>query len=131
MVPESIGDAFAKNNLAQLVFVTLAVGIGLAKIRDEQRSRGEEDLPRRRERLITVGFELLMRVLLWVVALVPIAVFGVVASNVGKEGFAQIFQSLLWFIVVVLAGLACQVAWYLDTDGRLRADVAAAGSWPG
>lgn len=112
MVPESIGDAFARNNLAQLVFVTLAIGIGLAKIRDEQRKRGETDYLVV-VKLITVGFELLMRVLLWIVALVPIAVFGVVASNVGKEGFVRIFQSLLWFIVVVLAGLALQVTWYL------------------
>src|SRR5438270_9222363 len=112
MIPESIGDAFAKNNLAQLVFVTLAIGIGLAKIRDEQRKRGEDDYLVL-VKFITIGFELLMRVLLWVVALVPIAVFGVVASNVGKEGFTRIFSSLLWFIVVVLAGLACQIAWYL------------------
>ena len=41
MVPESIGDSFAKNHLAQLVVVTLALGIGLAKIRDEQRARGQ------------------------------------------------------------------------------------------
>jgi DAACS family dicarboxylate/amino acid:cation (Na+ or H+) symporter len=112
MVPESIGDAFAKNHLAQLVFVTLAIGIGLAKIRDEQRARGETDYLVVMK-LVTVGFELLMRVLLWVVALVPIAVFGVVASKVGQKGFLQIFQSLLWFIVVVLAGLACQIVWYL------------------
>ena len=112
MVPESIGDAFAKNNLAQLVFVTLAIGIGLAKIRDEQRKRDEDDYLVV-VKFITIGFELLMRVLLWIVALVPIAVFGVVASNVGKEGFGRVISSLLWFIVVVLAGLACQIAWYL------------------
>ena len=29
-----------------------------------------------------------------------------------RTGF-RIFQSLVWFIVVVLAGLACQVTWYL------------------
>ena len=54
-----------------------------------------------------------MRVLLWVVALVPLAVFGVVASNVGRRTGCSVFQSLVWFIVVVLAGLACQVTWYL------------------
>ena len=41
MIPASVGDAFATNNLAQLVLLTLALGIGLAKIRDEQRLRGE------------------------------------------------------------------------------------------
>ena len=111
LVPESIGDSFAKNQLAQLVVVTLALGIGLAKIRDEQRARGETSVQVIID-LVTVGFELLMRVLLWVVALVPLAVFGVVASNIMKKGLV-VFQSLGWFIVVVLTGLACQVTWYL------------------
>src|SRR6185312_2362383 len=85
MVPESIGDSFAKNHLAQLVVVTLALGIGLAKIRDEQRARGETSHQVVID-LVTVGFELLMRVLLWVVAMVPLAVFGVVAANIMRSG---------------------------------------------
>ena len=102
LIPESIGDAFAQNNLAQLVLLTLALGIGLAKIRNEQRSRGETTY-RAAVDLLSVGFELLMRVLLWVVALVPFAVFGVIASSVGqKEGLA-VFKSLVWLIRVVLA----------------------------
>ena len=112
ILPESIGDAFVRNNLAQLVVVTLALGIGLAQIRDEQKRRGETTYLVV-VNLITIGFELLMRVLLWVIALVPLAVFGVVASNVGQKDFGPTFRSLLWFVVVVLAGLACQVTWYL------------------
>ncbi len=112
LIPVSIGDAFARNNLAQLVLLTLALGIGLAKIRNEQRVRGETAYLAVVD-LLTVGFELLMRVLLWVVALVPLAVFGVVASSVGQKEGLKVFQSLLWLIVVVLAGLACQVTWYL------------------
>ena len=111
LVPQSIADSFARNHLAQLVVVALALGIGLAKIRDEQRARGETSHQVVID-LITVGFELLMRVLLWVVALVPLAVFGVVAAKIMKSGL-EIFQSLAWFIVVVVAGLACQVTWYL------------------
>ena len=111
LVPESIGDSFAKNHLAQLVVFTPAIGIGLAKIRDEQRARGETSHQVVID-LITVGFELLMRVLLWVVALVPLAVFGVVAARIMESGL-EIFRSLLWFILVVLGGLACQVTWYL------------------
>ncbi len=112
LIPVSIGDAFARNNLAQLVLLTLALGIGLAKIRNEQRARGETAYLAVVD-LLTVGFELLMRVLLWVVALVPLAVFGVIASSVGQKEGLRVFQSLLWLIVVVLAGLACQVTWYL------------------
>ena len=111
LVPESIGDSFVKNHLAQLVVVTLALGIGLARIRDEQRAKGENSVQVVID-FVTVGFELLMRVLLWVVALVPLAVFGVVAANIMRSGLG-IFQSLGWFIVVVLAGLVCQITWYL------------------
>lgn len=110
LVPSSIGDAFAKNNLAQLVIVTLALGIGLAQLKRERSQRGVHDYQTAVD-LVTLGFDLLMKVLLWVVAVVPLAVFGVVASSVGLEGFG-VFRSLGWFIVVVLLGLACQVGWY-------------------
>ena len=111
LIPKSLGEALATNNLAQLVLVTLALGIGLVKIRDEQRARGETSVQTVLD-LLTVGFELFMRVLLWVVALVPLAVFGVVAASVGRDGF-RIFQALGWFIVAVMIGLALQVTWYL------------------
>lgn len=112
LVPRSIGEAFAQNNLAQLVLLTLALAIGLVKIRNEQQARGETTYKAAVD-LLTLGFELLMRVLLWVVALVPLAVFGVVVSSVGQKEGVHVFQSLIWLIVVVLAGLACQVTWYL------------------
>jgi Na+/H+-dicarboxylate symporter len=111
LVPTSIADSFAKNHLAQLVVVALALGIGLAKIRDEQRARGVTSHQVLID-LITLAFELMMKVLLWIIALVPLAVFGVVAAKIMKSGL-EIFQSLAWFIVVVVAGLACQVTWYL------------------
>lgn len=111
LIPQSIGESFVRNHLAQLVLVTLALGIGLSRIRDEQQARGETSYQTVVD-LVTVGFELLMRVLLWVVALIPIAVFGVVASGIMKAGL-EVFQALGWFMVAVLVGLACQISWYL------------------
>ena len=112
LIPRSVGDAFAQNNLAQLVLLTLALGIGLAQIRNAQIRKGETSY-RAVVDFLGVGFELLMKVLLWVVALVPFAVFGVVASSVGQKDVLNVFRSLVWLIVVVLAGLACQNLWYL------------------
>jgi Na+/H+-dicarboxylate symporter len=112
LIPRSVGDAFAQNNLAQLVLLTLALAIGLVKIRNEQQARGETSYKVAVD-LLNLGFELLMRVLLWVVALVPFAVFGVVASSVGQKEGIDVFKALIWLIVVVLAGLSCQVGWYL------------------
>jgi len=112
LIPRSIGEAFATNNIAQLVVLTLALGIGLVKIRNAHREAGREEF-QTVVNLLEIGFELLMKVLLWVVALVPFAVLGVVASRVGQAEGMQIFRSLIWLIVVVLLGLSCQVAWYL------------------
>ena len=112
LVPKSVGEAFATNNLAQLVLLTLALGIGLAQIRDQQKLNGETTYKTAVD-LLSLGFELLMKVLLWVVALVPLAVFGIVASKVSEKDGIQVFTSLIWLIVVVVAGLCCQVLWYL------------------
>ncbi len=112
MIPQSIGEAFTQNNLAQLVLLTLALGIGLVQIRNAQRARGETSIEPLID-LLTIGFELLMKVLLWVVALVPLAVLGIVASSIGQKEGVKVFLSLIWLIVVVVVGLGCQVAWYL------------------
>jgi Na+/H+-dicarboxylate symporter len=112
LVPRSIGEPFTQNHLAQLVVLTLALGIGLVKIRDQQKARGETSFQVVID-LLTIGFELLMKVLLWVVALVPLAVFGIVAASVGQKEGMQVFASLIWLILVVVLGLSIQVVWYL------------------
>jgi Na+/H+-dicarboxylate symporter len=112
LIPKSIGEPFTQNHLAQLVVLTLALGIGLVKIRDSQKARGETSFQVVVD-LLTIGFELLMKVLLWVVALVPLAVFGIVAASVGQKEGMRVFASLIWLIVVVILGLGMQVLWYL------------------
>ena len=112
LVPRSIGEPFTQNHLAQLVVLTLALGIGLVKIRDAQKAKGERSFQVVAD-LLTIGFELLMKVLLWVVALSPLAVFGVVASAVGQEDAMNVLRSLIALIVVVALGLSLQVTWYL------------------
>jgi Na+/H+-dicarboxylate symporter len=112
LVPRSVGEPFTQNHLPQLVLLTLALGIGLLKIRDGQKARGETSFGVVVD-LLTIGFELLMKVLLWVVALVPFAVFGIVAASVGRREGMAVLDSLFWFIVVVILGLSIQIAWYL------------------
>lgn len=112
LIPKSIGEAFATNNIAQLVVLTLALGIGLVQIREAHRAQGKESFQTVVD-LLSIGFELLMKVLLWVVALVPFAVLGIVASRFGQKDGMKDFISLAWLIVVVVLGLCCQVSWYL------------------
>jgi DAACS family dicarboxylate/amino acid:cation (Na+ or H+) symporter len=112
LVPRSIGEPFTQNHLAQLVLLTLALGIGLVKIRDQKKIEGDTSFQSVID-LLTIGFELLMKVLLWVVALVPLAVFGIVAASVGQKEGMKVFASLFWLIAVVVLGLSLQVVWYL------------------
>jgi DAACS family dicarboxylate/amino acid:cation (Na+ or H+) symporter len=112
LVPRSIGEPFTQNHLAQLVLLTLALGIGLVKIRDSQKAIGQKSFSIVVD-LLQIGFELLMKVLLWVVAIVPLAVFGIVASSVGNRRGMAVLGSLIWLVVVVVAGLTLQVLWYL------------------
>ena len=65
-----------------------------------------------------------MKVLLWVVALVPLAVFGIVASSVGKKEGLAVLDSLLWLIVVVVLGLCAPGPLVSAPDGGCRQDVA-------
>jgi DAACS family dicarboxylate/amino acid:cation (Na+ or H+) symporter len=112
LIPRSIGEPFTQNHLAQLVVLTLALGIGLVQIRNQLQSREEKSFQVVVD-FLGIGFELMMKVLLWVVALVPFAVFGIVASSVGQKEGMKIFASLIWLIIVVILGLLLQVIWYL------------------
>lgn len=112
LVPRSVGEPFTQNHLAQLVVLTLALGIGLVKIRDQKRAAGDPSF-RVVVDLLGIGFELLMKVLLWVVALSPLAVFGIVASKVGQNEAMDYLRSLVWLMGAVALGLALQVCWYL------------------
>jgi Na+/H+-dicarboxylate symporter len=61
---------------------------------------------------VEIAFDLIIRILHWIIALVPLAVFAKVAYVVGKDGFRP-FIALGWFIVAVIVGLALQGTYYL------------------
>ncbi len=62
--------------------------------------------------LVEVFLDALIKILHWIIAIVPLAVFGIVASIVGTEGFAQ-FKALGIFVLCVLLALAIQAVYYL------------------
>src|SRR5262249_41508521 len=59
-----------------------------------------------------IAFGSLLVVLHWVIDLVPLGVFGIVASIVGVQGFKP-FLSLGAFVVAVLVALALQACYYM------------------
>jgi Na+/H+-dicarboxylate symporter len=103
-IPDSLVKPFVENKVIGVVLIAVAFGIAARRLTGSQRRTAED--------LVAVGFSCILVVLHWVIALVPLAVFGKVASIVGTSGFAP-FVALGSFVVAVLAALSIQCAYYL------------------
>ncbi len=118
-VPSSVVKPLVDNQVIGVIFVAVAFGLALRKVRDEQLREGKTGY-RGLEQAVEAAFRCLVIVLHWVVEIIPLGVFCIVASIVGVKGFAP-FVSLAWFVVSVIAALCLQAAYYLT---RVRL-----GSW--
>ncbi len=104
-VPKSIlGPLGDKQNIIGVIIIAVAFGVALRGVKEKQIGN-----PRQ---FVEVAYEVLLVVLHWIIQLVPIGVFAVVAKVVGTEGFAP-FVAMGAFIVAVLVALLLQTTWYL------------------
>jgi Na+/H+-dicarboxylate symporter len=111
IIPDSVIKPLVDNNVISLIFVALAFGIVLRAIKTEQINKGKDDY-RSIEQIIGVLFEAVINILHWVIALVPIAVFGIVSKTIALQGFAP-FKALGSFVLAVIVALLLQAAYYL------------------
>jgi Na+/H+-dicarboxylate symporter len=111
-IPESLIKPLVDNKVIGVVFIAVAFGVAARSLKGTERRTAED--------IVSLGFSCILVVLGWVIALVPLAVFGKVASIVGTSGFGP-FVALGWFVVAVLVALAIQATYYLT---RIRI-----GSW--
>lgn len=105
--PESFVKPFVDNAVISLIFVALILGFALRKVRTHA-SPGEKELIEKFSNLlglITKTFEV---ALTWLVHLVPLAVFGVVAKTVGEFGFEPL-RGLGQYVGIGLLGLSLHV----------------------
>jgi Na+/H+-dicarboxylate symporter len=111
-IPDSLLRPFVENRVIGVVLIAVAFGVAARNLKGPQRQLAEQ--------LASLGFSCTLSVLSWVLAFVPLAVFGKVASIVGSSGFAP-FAALGMFVIAVLTALALQATFYL---ARIRL-----GSW--
>jgi DAACS family dicarboxylate/amino acid:cation (Na+ or H+) symporter len=111
-VPDSLLKPFVENRVLGVVLIALAFGVAGRRLSGAPRRLAEE--------LVGLGFVMVLEILSWVIAVVPFAVFGKVASIIGNHGFDP-FVALGKFVAAVLVALLLQAAYYL---ARIRA-----GSW--
>ncbi|MDX1962645.1 MAG: dicarboxylate/amino acid:cation symporter [Pirellulales bacterium] len=104
-VPKSLLGPFGDEGKV-LSVILLAVAFGIALRRFKTRPIGNI------AELVTVGFEALLVVLHWIIEVIPLAVFGIVAALIAVQGLSA-FVALGGFVAAVLIALALQTVYYL------------------
>ncbi|MGI8905752.1 MAG: dicarboxylate/amino acid:cation symporter [Candidatus Sumerlaeaceae bacterium] len=103
-IPTSLVKPLAENQVIGVILIALAFGIAMRRLRHlPMTSVGE---------IIEMLFQAILIVLHWIINVVPLAVFGIVASIVGVKGF-QDFYALGAFVMAVILALVLQASWYL------------------
>lgn len=105
-IPANLVQPFAENSILSVVLLALLLGFALRAVRGETAVAAGA-------RAIDDGVAALLRVmeivLGWVIRLVPIAVFGVVAKIVAEHGFAAL-KGLGIYVGTGLLGMALHIA---------------------
>lgn len=104
-IPKSLlGPLGDSNNVLGTIVIAVAFGIAMREHREKL------------ETLVETALKVTLRVIGWVIQLVPLAVFLTITHVVGKEGFGP-FKALGGFTITVLVGLFLQVVYY---SARIR-----------
>ena len=104
-VPKSILGPFGdKQNIIGVIIIAVAFGVALRGAKETKLNTIQD--------LVEVAYEVLLVVLHWIIHLIPIGVFAIVAKVVGTEGFAP-FIAMGAFVFAVLCALVLQTVWYL------------------
>jgi DAACS family dicarboxylate/amino acid:cation (Na+ or H+) symporter len=110
-VPESIAQPFAENSVITVVLLAILAG---AAIRVTRRDPGASEGISVVVTFIDGAFRVIMRMLTWVIATIPFAVFGVLAHVVGRAG-AGVFEAMWGFVLVIIAGFILHALVYYPT----------------
>jgi Na+/H+-dicarboxylate symporter len=104
-VPKSLlGPLGDDGKVIGVIFIAVAFGLALRKERKRAISTVED--------FAELALTTLIRILHWIIAVVPFAVFGLIASIVGTQGFGG-FKALGLFVASVIIALILQASYYL------------------
>jgi len=106
-IPTSIVKPFLDNTIIAIVILAVLIGIALRFVKNEQIAKGEAGYRPLEDGVGTLyrTFEVMLS---GVIKLVPLAVFGVVAKTIGRDGFGPI-RGLAPYVAVTVIGLGIQV----------------------
>ena len=100
-IPRTMLQPFSSNNVIGVVVLALMMGALLRRLRAQSEHAGAiETVVQAVEKI----YHWLVRILWWIIYLVPFAVFGVLAYVVGRVGLGA-FSALGIFLAAIMAGL--------------------------
>jgi Na+/H+-dicarboxylate symporter len=103
LVPNSVVEPFVKNNVLGVVVLALLFGLAMRRIPVSSAKLLQD--------MVKAMLQVFTAVLGWLVVLVPLAVFGIVAKVSGAGDF-RLVVPLTKLLLVVVLGLSLQVLWY-------------------
>lgn len=104
-LPESFIEPFAQNSVIGVVIISILIGSSARYLKNKgMQLEGIHAF----ESLITVGLKIFEIILIWIVRLVPLAVFGVMCKTVGQYGFSP-FKALALYVLIAFIGFAFQI----------------------
>ena len=101
--PESFVKPFVDNSVISLIFIALILGFALRTVRTRANPQ-EQALIEKFTHFLSLMTKVFEVALTWLVHLVPLAVFGVVAKTVGEFGFEPL-KGLGQYVGIGLLGL--------------------------
>ena len=102
IIPNNVINAFATNNLLQIIFFAILFGLFLTQIKEE--------LKETMLKFLNSGFEIMMKMTAAIIKLTPIGIFGIIAKQVyNNPDLGNLFSSLGMFILTVFLGIAIHV----------------------
>jgi DAACS family dicarboxylate/amino acid:cation (Na+ or H+) symporter len=120
-IPTNVVRPLLENSIVHIVILTILIGAALRHVKNSQIARGESAY-RALEDVVHTVYRAIEVLLGWVILLIPIAVFGVIASTIGEHGFSAL-RGLGVYVGVAVLGLMIQVAvvyqgWIKLVSGR-------------
>ncbi len=88
LIPTSVVRPFLDNAILSIVLIAVLAGAALRRVKSLQMAAGQGGY-RVIEDFVATGYQAIEVMLAWVIQLVPLAVFGVVASTSGKYGWLR------------------------------------------
>jgi len=104
-IPRSVLGPLGDNGkVIAVIFLAMAFGIAFRRLKHEPIGSLSD--------LVSVSFRAMIVILHWIIEVIPLAVFGIVASIIGTKGFGA-FIGLGAFAIAVLIALSLQMTYYL------------------